>query len=405
MQVVHDPPLQTMLAPQGVPGSTLVPVSVHTGAPDPQAICPTWQVLAGVQEVPCVHAPQGPLSQTKFVPHDAPFPRLPPVSMHVGVPVEHLSDPVWHGLAGGHEAPCMQALHAPFRHTSLVPHDVPLVTSAPVSLHTGAPVEQSIAPTWQLFDGVHPAPAVHALHAPAWQTMLVPHPAPFAAFVPVSPQVGGLVEQLSVPVWQGLAAGVHAPPVVHALHTPVSHTMPVPHVLPLDRLTPVSVHSGTPVEQSVAPAWQTFVGVQAAPVAHATHAPLRQTSFVPHDVPFVALWPVSLHDGAVPEQSMVPVWHRSVGMHAAPASQGMGASPSEASLPSWPAIESPPSSGIAPSPVKASPADASLSGCPLSMPSRDPHPAAAQNQVRRKAATSARRKGARAIISDGITHT
>lgn len=82
-----------------------------------------------------------------FVPQPVPLETSLFVSVQTGVPVVQERVPVWQRLAGGHDAPCVQIVHEPVRHTSFVPHAVPSVTSVPVSLHTGMPLEQSVEPT------------------------------------------------------------------------------------------------------------------------------------------------------------------------------------------------------------------------------------------------------------------
>src|SRR5581483_8865419 len=107
------------------PAATLVPVSVHTGAPDEQAIDPTWQGFVGVQLAPAAHATHAiDALQTIPVPHDAPTERAVPVSLHTGAPVEQTVVPAWHGLVGVHGAPAMQAVQvAVALHTIPEPHD------------------------------------------------------------------------------------------------------------------------------------------------------------------------------------------------------------------------------------------------------------------------------------------
>ena len=76
-----------------------------------------------------------------------------------------------------------------------------------------------------------------------------------------------------VPVWHGFV-GVHDAPVVQALHVPPPHTMSVPQVVPSVTFVALSLHSGSPEEQSVVPSWHGFAGVQAVPCAHGAHAPV-----------------------------------------------------------------------------------------------------------------------------------
>ncbi len=172
---------------------------------------PLLQISIELQHVP--------LWQSMLVPHEVPFATSVPVSVHVGVP-EQLSVPTWHGLAGVHGLPWVQLVHAPLTHTSLVPHTVPLGAGSPVSMQTGAPVEQSVIPASHgLPVGVQAAFCVHALHAPSSQTMFVPHEVPGASGTRVSVQVCVPVAQEVEPTSQGLA-GVHERPAVHPTHEP-----------------------------------------------------------------------------------------------------------------------------------------------------------------------------------------
>src|SRR5271154_2826810 len=117
--------------------------------------------------------------------------------------------------------------------------------------------------------------------------------------------------------------GVHAAPGVHAPQVPLLQTSFVPHVAPFFAvLAPPATHTGVPVAHEIAPVAQTFAGVQAAPVVHAPHTPLSQTSLVPHIEPFAAVFaPPATHTGAPVAHEIVPVRHAFVGVHAAPAVQ------------------------------------------------------------------------------------
>lgn len=129
------------------------------------------------------------------------------------------------------------------------------------------------------------------------------------ACVVVSVHVGVVVEQSSVPVSQALLAGVHAAPFTHGTHAPVSHTFDMPQDVPFGSDLPVSTQTGRPVEQSIAPTWQTLVVMHDWPSSQLMHVPLSQTMPVPHDVPLLLATPVSWHVGPVAEQASVPMWH------------------------------------------------------------------------------------------------
>jgi hypothetical protein len=307
----HAPALQNALVPQAMPFVVGVPVSVQVAVPDAHDVAPMSQGLAGVHAAPSAHAPHAPLSQTSFVPHDAPFVTLVPVSLQTGLPVEHDVVPVWHAFDGVHGAPVEHVMQAPLLQTSgvpasLGPHDVPFAVFVPVSLQTGAPDEQTVVPTWHAFvAGVHEAPVVHAPHAPSSQTSLLPHDVPFVAFVPVSLQTGAPDEQTMVPAWHAFVDGVQEAPAMHEPQDPLSQTWLVPHDAPLARLVPVSVHTEVPLAHDVVPVWHGLAGAQGTPALHVAHAPLSQTPPL-HDVPFVAFVPVSLQTGEPDEHTVVP---------------------------------------------------------------------------------------------------
>ncbi len=132
------------------------------------------------------------------------------------------------------------------------------------------------------------------LHLPAQHSSLAPQEVPLVTGLPVSEQTGTPVEHTVVPMSHGLA-GVQTAPSVHALHAPLSQTSLVPHVVPLAASLPLSLQTGTPVVHDVVPVWQLLAGVHAAPTVHGVQVPLSQTSFVPHEVPFATSVPVLLH--------------------------------------------------------------------------------------------------------------
>lgn len=127
------------------------------------------------------------------------------------------------------------------------------------------------------------------------------------------------VAQSTAPMWQGLIEGTHVAPGVHDAHAPASHTSPLPHGVPSVVGEPVSKHVLVPVWQVVRPRSQTLAGVQTMPETQRTQAPSLQTSFIAQIVPFAAVFacPVSTQAG-LEEQSKVPRWHTSAGVHDAP---------------------------------------------------------------------------------------
>ena len=108
-----------------------------------------------------------------------------------------------------------------------------------------------------------------------------------------------------------------APPALHAVHAPLSQTSPVPHVVPLATGVPVSLQMATPVVHTMLPVSHAFVGVQLAPDEQAVHDPLSQTRPAPHVVPLVTAVPVSLQTATPVEHEVVPVSHGLFGVQAA----------------------------------------------------------------------------------------
>lgn len=165
LHTLQTPLSQTWFGPHPVP-LLWMPFWSHTGRPLEQSVVPVSHT-AGEQGAFCVHELQLPLRHTALVPHEVPLPTGSPVSVHVGVPPLHDSVPVSHTFAGVQDPPLAHMMQLPLSQTSFVPHEVPFRTSLPVSWHTGWPVEQSIEPTWQVLVGEHEAPSVHAPHVPS----------------------------------------------------------------------------------------------------------------------------------------------------------------------------------------------------------------------------------------------
>jgi hypothetical protein len=145
----------------------------------------------------------------------------------------------------------------PFVHDWAAPHSVP-TGLLPLATHTEVPVMHDVMPSLHGSGGEHATPAAHATQLPVRQTRFIPQLVPLATDVPVSWQVGAPVEQVCVPVWQGLV-GVQAPPAVQSRHIPLLHTRLIPHAVPLATL-PVSAQTEVPVMHEVAPVLHGFVG-------------------------------------------------------------------------------------------------------------------------------------------------
>jgi len=193
-------------------------------------------------------------------------------------------------------------LHAPLSQTLPDAHVWPFIAElpVPVSVHTAAPVVHDHVPSSQMFAGatrVHPCPDGHALHAPLSQTLPEAHVVPFAAAlaVPVSLHTCVPLLQSHLPSSQTFAGAtrVHVCPDGHALQAPLSQTLPDAHVAPFcaGSAAPVSLHTGAPVVHASVPLSQTLAGatgVHPMPVEHVLQAPLSQTLPVAHVTPFCA---------------------------------------------------------------------------------------------------------------------
>ncbi|HVZ87023.1 MAG TPA: hypothetical protein VHG72_08640 [Polyangia bacterium] len=198
-------------------------------------------------------------------------------------------------------SPAVHETHLPLPHTLLVPQDVPSATF-PVSVQTGAPVEQAVMPVLHGFTGWQLTPLVHKAHVPLAHTLLVPQDVPSAVF-PVSVQIDTPVEQAVMPVLHGFV-GWQLTPLVHKAHVPLAHTLLVPQDVPFATF-PISVQTEAPVIQAVVPIRHGLLGWQLTDAVHTAQAPLPQTLFVPQDVPLARFWPVSAQE-IVGEQTVIP---------------------------------------------------------------------------------------------------
>src|SRR4029079_18755671 len=153
-----------------------------------------------------------PFWQTMLVPHEVPFALLP-VSVHTEAPLVQTVAAVLHGFVVVQAAPAMQGTHVPLLHTMFVPQAMPFACAVPVSMHVSAPAAvQIICPTWPMFVGR--------------QAPLTPHPpVPPLPPRPVVPPVEPPVPPTLPPV--------PPRPVVPAVEPPVPPTLPpVPPTLP-----------------------------------------------------------------------------------------------------------------------------------------------------------------------------
>ena len=165
--------------------------------------------------------------------------------------------------------------------------------------------EQTVMPAWHGFAGTQIVPAEQVAQLPAWQTMFAPQTLPLATS-PDSMQTGVPVLQAMVPLRQGLPGTTQSMPCTQAAQAPVAlQTMSVPQDVPAATFVFVSVHDGAAPEQTSVPVWHLFVGVHAPPIWQVAHVPAWQTMPVPHVVPF-GLLSVSVQTGAPVVQTMLP---------------------------------------------------------------------------------------------------
>lgn len=187
--ITQFPALHTRLFPHDVPFGAL-PVARHTELPVAHEVAPVLQMLPpGVHATPAAHVAQLPDEHTRLIPHDVPLARFAAVSVHVGVPLAHESVPAWHTLAGTHAEAAAHVTQLPALQTMLFPHEVPLGAFA-VTAQVDVPVAHDVCPTLHTALGVQALPAVQAAHAPALQTWSVPHEVPLDSDVPMSVHVG-----------------------------------------------------------------------------------------------------------------------------------------------------------------------------------------------------------------------
>jgi hypothetical protein len=236
--------------PQGVP-SGAVPIARQVAVPVWQVMAPSWQGSLGVQLPPAIQVLHVPPLHTLLFPHEVPSATLP-VSAQTDVPVAHEVAPIRQALAGVQVTPAVQDPQVPPSHTLLFPHEVPSAT-LPVSAQTDVPVAHEVAPVRQALAGVQVTPAVQDPHAPLLHTMFVPQEVPLAT-LPDSEQTGAPVSQAVVPVRHGLPATAQLAPTVQLTQLPVEpQTLFVPQPVPALRSVPLSLQTGVPVEQASAP--------------------------------------------------------------------------------------------------------------------------------------------------------
>jgi hypothetical protein len=282
---VHAPqaplPSHTMFAPQLVPPGLLMP-STHVCAPVAHEVTPFLHALGlPVHGWPAAQAAQAPLPS-----HTMPTPQLVPAalfapSVHVVAEPLQVVLPCLHGL--GLLVQLWFATQAPQK--PLPSHICPPVHVAVAglfvpSMQVDAPVTQDVTPLRQI-DGlvVHAWLAVHDTQVPVpLHTRLVPQVVP-AAVLPLSMHLGAPDEQSVTPVLHGAPGLVlQALPDSQVTHWPLPlHTMLGPHATPEAALSPSMQPDAEP--QATTPSLQGLPGFveQTVPAAQLVHAPALQT--------------------------------------------------------------------------------------------------------------------------------
>jgi hypothetical protein len=243
------PALQTLSWPHVVPFASALPVSEQAMLGE-QTVMPAWHAFAGTQDVPAEHMSQLPPLQTMLAPQGVPLGALPD-STQTGAPVLHVICPLLHGLPGtGHSMPCMHPVQLPLAlQTMSVPQEVPAATFVFASMQVGADPLQFSVPLWHLLVGWHAAPIWQAVQVPAWQTLPLPQPVPFG-LLSVAVQTGAPVVQTMLPTRHGWPVTSHAMPAVHASQLPSWQTMSGPQTVPFACVSVSSMHDIAPSMQT-----------------------------------------------------------------------------------------------------------------------------------------------------------
>jgi hypothetical protein len=193
--------------------------------------------------VPAKHTPPG---------HGEPGGRFEP-PVQEAVPDPHISVLVTQGLPPGLQViPVTHALHVPSLHTP-PEQGVPGGALDPAG-HVDVPVAHEVVLTKHgLPPGLHVTPAWHVVaQPPSMQTMLVPQGVPFST--PASPRQIDVPDLHDVvPVKQRLPPGLQEAPVMHFSQPPSKQTIFVPHVVPSVAVCPVSVQMIPPSAHETAP--------------------------------------------------------------------------------------------------------------------------------------------------------
>ncbi len=294
-------PLQTPVG-HGDPAAAL-PVGAHTGAPLEQAMAPVVHALPVLHVIPAIHALQTPVPLQTPPVQSVPAAAFPVVA-HTGAPLEQTIAPVVHALPVLHVMPAIHALQTPVPLQTPPAHGDPAAVF-PVVAHTGAPLEQTIAPVVHALPVLHVMPAVHALQTPAPLQTPPAHGAPAAVF-PVAMHTGAPLAHDVVPVVHALPV-LHTAPGTQALQVPVPLHTPPAHGDPAGVL-PVGLQTRTPVVHEAVPVVQALPVLHAAPDVQAVQVPAAVQTPPAHGVPGAEL-PLTAHTGAPLVHAIDPVVH------------------------------------------------------------------------------------------------
>jgi hypothetical protein len=307
-------PLQTRLVPQVVPAA-VSPPSRHCAVPVLQSTTPVLQGAPGfvAQACPLAHPTHCPLPlQTMPEPQAVPAAAFAPSTQSGDV--RHAMMPILQAPPGllVQTVPAAQLAHAPLLQILSSPHDVPSGAGMS-SRHRGAPVLQSVAPSWQGAAGLvaQRAPCVHWMQVPPrLQTCPVPQVAPADLSVPFVQPVG---LQVVTPFAQGSLFVAHAIPAVHAVHAPLTQILSAAQSVPSTAFGPsTQVLASAP--HAIRPTLHGAPGLLVHDsVGHAPAAPPAPPPAEPPAPPLAPAappppWPVAM-GGASPMHPLAPAIH------------------------------------------------------------------------------------------------
>lgn len=231
--------------------AVMAPIATQTGLPLAQLVMPSSHALPVAQGAPSMQ------NGTQR-----------PAPSQVPRPMQAV--PAAANRLGGHAEPDPSQASGTSQASTRGRHTAP-EGAGPVAAHTGLPLAQLIAPTWQAAV-TQGSPGTHMLQPPdPSHAMPTPQRTPDGMSV-VAMHTELPIGHASVPEVQGLPV-LQIVPAMHSLHSPAPlHTPPVPQ--PVPGVTSVSgTQTGLPEPQSVRPVVQGLPVLQIVPPTQTSHAP------------------------------------------------------------------------------------------------------------------------------------